>query len=143
MPPPPPAAPTKLTTTTTTATAAAAAAVAVSATPSAVTTSQLSAILDPFFSDTCHFLKQAPWVQQQPRAAATAAAPADSYHNRIDASFLSGAGLGGEPGFSSSVGGGGVALDDWLASPTWAASVKDMEAEKNDMLRLDVSVALS
>jgi len=87
-------------------------------------------------------------VQQQqppatPAAAAltTAAALTNSYHNPIDVNFLSGAALDVEPGFSSSAGGG--ALDDWLASPTWAASVQDMEAEKNDMLRLDVSVALS
>ncbi|CAN0109125.1 unnamed protein product [Ectocarpus fasciculatus] len=125
-------------------------------------------ILDPFFVDTCHFFKQSspPREQQAPAATigttanAAAAAAADTTDAaadqawRLEAAFLSGveatadARSGGQEGDASAGGAvdvgrnddGARALQNFLGSgnSAWMESVRDMEAEKNDMLRLDV-----
>lgn len=126
----------------------------------AVSFDQLSSILDPFFVDTCNFLKQSPWSPKQEAhapASTVAANNANSYDERLEAAYLSpwGEATGdaldcaqqqkadlGTTSSTSSNGGGG-ALQDFLSSgnSAWMETVQDMEAEKNDMLRLDVRVA--
>lgn len=124
---------------------------------------QLSSILDPFFDDTCNFLKQSTWGQSKQEAApaptanvAATASHANTCHERAETAYLSPWGeatgdaldcaqqqkvdLGGG---SNNGSGGGGALQDFLSSgnSAWMETVQDMEAEKNDMLRLDVRVA--
>ncbi|CAM9447040.1 unnamed protein product [Hapterophycus canaliculatus] len=116
---------------------------------------QLSSVLDPFFVDTCNFLKQSPWAPKQDSlSAAETVAPihADSSDGRLEAAYLSpwGEATGDaldcaqqQKADLSSGNGSGGALQDFLSSgnSAWMETVQDMEAEKKDMLRLDVRVA--
>lgn len=135
---PPPAAPTHATTSPP----------AAAAVPGALSTSQLSAILDPFFIDTCEFLREASGEERQQATFSTA--DINSHHQRIEHAFLSGPAVVGEAteyarheakkAAGNGGGSGGGALDSFalLSSAAWMGAVQDMEAEKNDMLRLDV-----
>ncbi|CAM9180716.1 unnamed protein product [Pylaiella littoralis] len=114
---------------------------------------QISAILDPFFRDTCLFLKQSSWPAQQRREApattstatndpATNVSDAHNEQQRLDAASFSGGAVegSGDSSTSSNNSSGFSALEDFLGSSAWADTVQDMETEKNDMLRLDVRV---
>lgn len=117
-----------------------------------LSTSQLSAVLDPFFTDTFDFLREASAaVQRQqptPAAAATSTVHANAHHQRIEHVFLSGPAVAGdaaalaryEAKMASNPDTGASALDSFavMSSAAWMGAVEDMEAEKNDMLRLEV-----